>query len=79
MEANQNYATPLDPLMTLREVAKAIGRSVREVWREIERGELPRPVAGRPARLFQSDVRGYLEKLRAKRDQEGKSQKENVL
>ena len=58
----------LDPLITLREVAKVIGRSVREVWREIGRGRLPQPVPGRPARLFESDVRKYLERLREERD-----------
>ena len=79
MEANNYHANALDPLITLRDVAKAIGRSVREVWREIGRGKLPRPVPGRPARLFESDVRTYLEKLRAERDQGTKSQKENVV
>jgi predicted DNA-binding transcriptional regulator AlpA len=58
----------LDPLITLREVAKMISRSVREVWREIDRGNLPKPVAGRPARLFLSDVAKYLKKLREDRD-----------
>ena len=58
----------LDALITLREVAKVIGRSVREVWREIGRGKLPQPVPGRPARLFESDVRKYLERLRDERD-----------
>ena len=79
METNSYNANALDPLITLRDVAKAIGRSVREVWREIGRGKLPRPVPGRPARLFESDVRTYLEKLRAERDQGTKSQKENVV
>jgi len=54
--------------MNLREVAKAIGRSVREVWREISRGRLPKPVIGRPARLFESDVQKYLNRLREERD-----------
>ena len=79
MEANSSNANSLDPLITLRDVAKTIGRSVREVWREISRGKLPRPVPGRPARLFESDVRTYLEKLRAERDQGAKSQKEDVV
>ena len=59
----------IDRLMPLPEAAKAISRSVREVWREISRGKLPRPVPGRPARLFESDVRGYLLRLRQERDQ----------
>jgi len=79
METNQYNANQLDPLMTLRDVAKAIGRSVREVWREIGRGKLPRPVPGRPARLFESDVRKYLDRLRAERVQQGNGQKENVV
>jgi predicted DNA-binding transcriptional regulator AlpA len=54
--------------MNLREVAKTIGRSVREVWREINRGKLPKPVPGRPARLFESDVIKYQEQLRRERD-----------
>jgi predicted DNA-binding transcriptional regulator AlpA len=68
METNQYNANQLDPLMTLKDVAQAIGRSVREVWREISRGKLPKPVPGRPARLFQSDVQKYLERLRGERD-----------
>lgn len=68
METSSYNANQLDALMTLQEVARVIGRSVREVWREIGRGRLPHPVAGRPARLFESDVRKYLENLRAERD-----------
>jgi predicted DNA-binding transcriptional regulator AlpA len=63
-----NNTNKLDPLMNLREVAKTIGRSVREVWREINRGKLPKPVPGRPARLFESDVIKYQEQLRRERD-----------
>jgi predicted DNA-binding transcriptional regulator AlpA len=68
METNHYNANQLDPLMSLRDVGKTIGRSVREVWREISRGKLPKPVPGRPARLFESDVRKYLERLREERD-----------
>ena len=68
METGTNNIHRLDPLITLREVAKVIGRSVREVWREINRGRLPKPVPGRPARLFESDVVKYLEQLREERD-----------
>jgi len=68
METSTNNLNRLDPLITLREVAKLIGRSVREVWREINRGRLPKPVTGRPARLFESDVAKYLEQLRQERD-----------
>ena len=68
MDANANNANRLDPLMTLRDAAKVIGRSVRELWREISRGKLARPVPGRPARIFQSDVEKYLNQARAERD-----------
>jgi predicted DNA-binding transcriptional regulator AlpA len=68
MEPIADNANRLDPLMNLREVAKIIGRSVREVWREIDRGRLPKPVPGRPARLFESDVVKYQERLRLERD-----------
>lgn len=68
METNIFNANQLDPLLTLRDVARVIGRSVREVWREINRGRLPKPVPGRPARLFESDVAKYLKQLRAERD-----------
>jgi hypothetical protein len=68
MDAKANNANRLDPLMTLRDAAKVIGRSVRELWREISRGKLARPVPGRPARIFQSDVEKYLNQLRVERD-----------
>ncbi len=68
METGRNNIHRLDPLITLREVGKVIGQSVREVWREINRGRLPKPVPGRPARLFESDVAKYLEHLREERD-----------
>ncbi len=68
IETSATNLNQLDPLITLRDVAKVIGRSVREVWREIGRGRLPHPVAGRPARLFESDVKKYLNQLREDRD-----------
>lgn len=68
MEPSANNANSFDPLINLRDVAKVIGRSVREVWREISRGKLPKPVPGRPARLFESDVQKYLKQLREERD-----------
>jgi predicted DNA-binding transcriptional regulator AlpA len=78
METHLLNANQLDPLITLRDVAKVIGRSVREVWREINRGRLPKPVPGRPARLFQSDVAKYLNHLRDERDGPANDGKENV-
>lgn len=76
MEAGNNNAHGLDPLITLPKVAAVIGRSVREVWREINRGNLPKPVQGRPARLFESDVAKYLKKLRDERDGKTDNEKE---
>ena len=66
----------MDSLITLRQIAPIIGRSVREVWREIDRGNLPKPVPGRPARLFESDVEKYLKKLRDERDGKSDNEKE---
>jgi len=76
METRNDIADNLDPLMNLREVGRTIGRSVREVWREISRGRLPKPVPGRPARLFESDVQKYLNRLRDERDGKPKSEME---
>jgi predicted DNA-binding transcriptional regulator AlpA len=78
METNIFNANQLDPLLTLRDVAKVIGRSVREVWREINRGRLPKPVSGRPARLFESDVVKYLKQLREERDGRANGGKDNL-
>ena len=69
METENYNVKGLDRLMPLREVAQVTGRSEREIWREINRGKLPRPVPGRPARLFESDVRNYLERIRKERDE----------
>jgi predicted DNA-binding transcriptional regulator AlpA len=76
MENSAYNLNTLDRLMPLTEVARAIGRSVREVWREISRGKLPKPVSGRPARLFESDVQKYLKQLRDERDGKSKDGKE---
>lgn len=76
MNTDAAEANELDPLLTLREVSKIISQSVREVWREISRGKLPKPVPGRPARLFKSDVTHYLEMLRDKRDGKSNNEKE---
>jgi predicted DNA-binding transcriptional regulator AlpA len=78
MELTANNLNPLDRLMPLIDVAKVIGISVREVWREISRGKLPKPVPGRPARLFESDVKIYLERKRAERDKGPKNESEQA-
>jgi len=54
--------------MTLREVAAAFAWSERQIWREISRGHFPKPVTGRPARFFKSDVAKRLNDLREERD-----------
>jgi predicted DNA-binding transcriptional regulator AlpA len=79
METWNDIANNLDPLMNLREVGKTIGRSVREVWREISRGRLPKPVPGRPARLFKSDVAKYLELVREEREGKPKNEMEQKI
>jgi hypothetical protein len=58
----------MDRLMTLREVALVVKRSVRQLWREIASGKMAKPVPGKPARLFESDVQNYLNRLRDERD-----------
>jgi predicted DNA-binding transcriptional regulator AlpA len=78
MEAHANNFGSLDRLMPLVEVVKVIGRSVREVWREINRGKLPKPVHGRPARLFESDVQKYLKQLRDERDGKSNNEKDKL-
>jgi excisionase family DNA binding protein len=79
IESSTGSLNTLDRLMTLREVAKVVGRSVREVWREISRGKLPQPVPGRPARLFESDVQKYLERLRNERDKKNGDENGEVV
>lgn len=54
-----------DRLLDLTEVARVLGVCKRTVHRLVASGELPRPVkVGRGARLYLSDVRGYLSGLR---------------
>jgi excisionase family DNA binding protein len=57
-----------DRLIKLRTVAGKLDICVRNVWRLIASGELPKPVkVGRSARLYESEVRSYLEKLKNQR------------
>ena len=59
-----------DNLIDFQEVAHQLGDiSERSVRRLIARGDLPQPVKIlRSPRLYQSDVRAYLEQLKAKRN-----------
>ncbi|MGD0260720.1 MAG: helix-turn-helix domain-containing protein [Verrucomicrobiota bacterium] len=58
----------IEPLLSLAEVAKILGKCVRSVRRSIDRGELPKPVrVGGALRLFKSDVEAYLQRLREQR------------
>ncbi|WP_425609242.1 helix-turn-helix transcriptional regulator [Thalassobacterium sedimentorum] len=53
----------------MKSVANRISLSVREVYRLIAKGELPKPVkVGRASRLFESDIQTYLERLKANRN-----------
>jgi excisionase family DNA binding protein len=55
-------------LMGLDKVAGVLDISVREVYRLIAMGELPKPVKiGRLSKLPFSDVLGYIEKLKLAR------------
>ena len=58
-----------DRLIDFKEVAHLLGDiSERSVRRLIARGDLPQPVKVLSApKLYQSDVFGYLEKLKARR------------
>lgn len=58
-----------DRLIDFKETARLLGDiSERSVRRLIARGDLPQPVKILSApRLYHSDVRGYLERLRNKR------------
>jgi predicted DNA-binding transcriptional regulator AlpA len=61
--------SPEDRLIDFKEVAHLLGDiSERSVRRLIARGDLPQPVKILSApKLYQSDLFGYLEKLKAKR------------
>lgn len=57
-----------EQLLTIREAAERIRISVREVYRLIAKSELPKPIkVGRASRLFESDIKEYLERLRRQR------------
>lgn len=55
-------------MIVLQDIAAALCISVRNVWRLVARGELPKPVKiGRSARWFETDLAEYQEKLRNSR------------
>jgi len=65
-----NPASKEDNLIDFQEVAHQLGDiSERSVRRLIAKEELPQPVKIlRSPRLYQSDVRAFLEKLKSKRN-----------
>lgn len=66
----QNPSSNEDNLIDFQEVAHQLGDiSERSVRRLIARGDLPQPVKIlRSPRLYQSDVRAFLERLKTKRN-----------
>lgn len=68
MQTQNENQKGLDSLVSLEDVARALGLCVRSVRRMIDRGELPQPVrVGRAVRMFQSEVNAYMQKLREQR------------
>ena len=58
----------LEQLISVKQVALALGRSERQIWRMVQDGELPRPVRmGHSSRWFCSDIDGYMQKLKEQR------------
>lgn len=58
-----------EKLISIRIVASRLGLSKRGVYRLISRGEFPRPVkVGGATRFYESDLDGYLNRLRAGRN-----------
>jgi len=51
---------PLEPLLTIKEVAATLGASVKTVRREIDAGELPAVRIGRLIRVRPVDLRAYI-------------------
>ena len=58
----------MEHMKTLKELGALVHRSVRTLWREINRGRLAKPVPGKPARFFEEDVQNYISLLRAEQD-----------
>ena len=59
----------LERLIPVREVAGLFSISVREVWRKVDRGDLPRPVkVGRLCRWLAPEIQEVIELLKQQRD-----------
>lgn len=57
-----------ESFLTLDEVARRLGVSLRQVYRLIHRGELPQAVkVGRAARMPESELAAYVERLKGRR------------
>lgn len=61
--------TDLDKMIGIPVVAECLDVSVRTVWRLIREEELPKPVkVGRCTRMYLSDLKDYMERLKKQRD-----------
>lgn len=60
---------PFDRMLSVKEVAEVFSISVREVWRKVDRGDLPRPVkVGRLCRWLGTEIHKVIERLKQQRD-----------
>jgi predicted DNA-binding transcriptional regulator AlpA len=56
-------------MLSIKEVAEVFSISVREVWRKVDRGALPRPLKiGRLRRWLASEIQKVIELLKQQRD-----------
>lgn len=59
----------VDPLLTVREVAALLRRSVPSVFRGVAKGDLPRPVKlGASSRWPRSEILAVIERAKAARE-----------
>jgi excisionase family DNA binding protein len=57
----------MEPLLTIDGTAAFLGISRRQVYKLLERGELPHVRVGRRTRFIPADLRVYLERQREER------------
>ena len=66
---NVHEVQTVDPLLTVREVAALLRRSVPSVFRGVAKGDLPRPVKpGASSRWPQSEILAVIEAAKAARE-----------
>ena len=64
-----SFPSAEESLLNVEQVAKRIGVADRTVWRRVNSGEFPQPVhVGRSARWVSSEINGYIETLKQKRN-----------